>query len=102
MERYTTPRPPEISTYICCVEVADFSRLPRDFAQLSLPKRKYAVFSHRGHILAIRGTWNQIWNKWLPESGMRIVNTPRFERYTSAFNPMTGMGGLEIWIPLEP
>jgi predicted transcriptional regulator YdeE len=26
---------------------------------------------------------------------------PCFERYTAEFNPQTGMGGTEIWIPLE-
>jgi AraC family transcriptional regulator len=27
-------------------------------------------------------------------------DAPCFERYTSAFNPQTGLGGMEIWIPL--
>jgi AraC family transcriptional regulator len=88
--------------YLCGVELSGFANLPAEFSRLRLSKQKYAVFAHRGHVSAIRGTWNAIWNKWAPESGMRIADAPEFERYTEDFNPMTGMGGMEIWIPLEP
>jgi predicted transcriptional regulator YdeE len=40
-------------------------------------------------------------NKWLPESGYRVVAAPTLERYGLEFNPVTWTGGLEIWIPLE-
>jgi AraC family transcriptional regulator len=30
-----------------------------------------------------------------------MVNAPNFERYAEDFDPNTGMGGVEIWIPIE-
>jgi AraC family transcriptional regulator len=85
--------------YACGVQVSDFADLPAEFQQFSLPKKKYAVFSHRGYISTLRSTWDHIWSKWLPESGMRISRDARIERYSETFRP-TEMGGVEIWIPI--
>jgi AraC family transcriptional regulator len=87
--------------YICGVEVSGFSALPPDFSRIRIEPQKYAVFAHRDHISTIRSTWNTIFNKWLPESGCKLAGAPEFERYTEEFNPATGMGGTEIWIPVQ-
>ena len=59
------------------------------------------MFEHRDHISTIRGTWNTIWNKWFPESGHQAADGPNFERYGEQFDSVTGMGGLEIWVPIK-
>lgn len=87
--------------YIAGVEVADFSDLPREFARVRIAEQKYAVFTHAEHISAIRRTVHTIWNHWLPASGMKLVDAPNFERYDEKFDPSTGNGGLEIWIPVR-
>src|SRR6202790_4550996 len=87
--------------YISGVEVSDFSDLPREFASVRIPEQKYAVFTHRDHISTIRRTVNTIWNQWLPASGLKAVDAPNFERYDENFDPLTGNGGLEIWIPVK-
>ena len=88
--------------YLCGVEVSDFWRLPSNFTHQRIAAQKYAVFSHREHISTIRSTLNTIWNKWLPESGLEVVDAPDFERYGEGFDTRTGAGGLEIWIPIKP
>lgn len=87
--------------YLCGVEVADFSGLTRDFDRVRVPAQRYAVFSHRDHISTIRRTVHTIWSKWLPESGHEAADAANFERYGETFDPRTGMGGLEIWIPIR-
>ena len=87
--------------YIAGVEVADFSDLPREFAHVRIPEQKYAVFTHAEHISTIRRTVNTIWNHWLPASGLKAADAPNFERYDESFDPATGNGGLEIWIPVR-
>jgi len=86
--------------YIAGVEVTDFSDLPREFSRVRIPEQKYAVFTHAEHISTIRRTVNTIWNHWLPMSGMKAADAPNFERYDETFDPATGDGGLEIWIPV--
>jgi AraC family transcriptional regulator len=87
--------------YICGVEVADFSELPAEFSRVRLPEQRYAVFTHHEHISTIRRTVNTIWNKWLPESKHEAADAPDFERYGESFDPQTGTGGVEIWIPIK-
>lgn len=86
--------------YIAGVEVSDVSDLPAEYSRVRIPSLRYAVFEHQGHVSAIRRTWMTIWNRWLPDSGHRLADAPEFERYTEAFDPWSGAGGIEIWIPL--
>jgi len=87
--------------YVCGVEVADFSRVPTDWARVRIAAQRYAVFSHREHVAAVRSTWNTIWNRWLPESEYEVADAPDFERYGKEFDSHSGAGGLEIWLPVK-
>jgi AraC family transcriptional regulator len=87
--------------YIAGVGVADFSDLPREFSRVRIPEQRYAVFSHGDHISTIRRTINTIWNHWLPASGLKAADAPNFERYGENFDPLTGNGGFEIWVPIK-
>ena len=87
--------------YLCGVEVKEFSGLPAEFTTLRIPPQRYAVFFHADHVSAIRGSWNAIWNSWLPQSGHRCADAPIFERYAETFDPQSGNGGVELWVPLE-
>ena len=87
--------------YIAGVEVADFSDLPRRFSRVRIPEQRYAVFTHAGHVASIRLTVNTIWNQWLPASGLKAADAPNFERYGETFDPATGNGGFEIWVPVR-
>lgn len=88
--------------YIAGVEVGDFNRLPGDFARIRLPPRRYAVFTHRGHVAGLRATVYSIWNNALPASGLKLDDAPDFERYDARFDPLTGQGEIDIFIPVKP
>ena len=96
-----TNRPGHGFDYLCGVEVKDGTKLPPEFATVRLPVQEYAVFTHADHVSAIGSTIDKIWNSWVPQSGLKIKESPSFERYTEEFNPQTGTGGMEIWIPIE-
>ncbi len=87
--------------YIAGVEVTDFSDLPEEFSRVRIPARKYLIFPHRDHISTIRSTVMTVWGKYLPESGHEVADAPNFERYGPEFDPRTGNGGLEVWIPIK-
>ncbi len=87
--------------YLTGVEVADADGLPGDFTCIRLPAQRYAIFPHHDHVSAIPATMEAIWTKWAPESGLELADAPCFERYSQQFNPRTGKGGIEIWIPLK-
>jgi AraC family transcriptional regulator len=86
--------------YLCGVEIARADNLPSGFTLVRLVVQTYAVFTHRNHISTIGKTMRTIWQKWLPSSGYRFAEAPEFERYDDRFDPMTGNGEVEIWLPV--
>ncbi|HSE85750.1 MAG TPA: GyrI-like domain-containing protein [Candidatus Binatia bacterium] len=87
--------------YLTGVEVTDTKGLPSEFATVRLVAREYAVFAHRDHVSAIDRTVDRIWKEWVPQAGLKVASAPCFERYGEEFDPQTGMGGMEVWIPLD-
>jgi AraC family transcriptional regulator len=88
--------------YICGVAVNEFPSHPPEFTRLRIPPQNYAVFEHRDHISAITGTWKAIWEHGLADAGCQAADGPAFERYGEQFDGRTGLGGLEIWVPVKP
>ena len=87
--------------YVAGVEVERFADLPAEFATIRIPARRYAVFTHKGHVSSIQTTFKHAWGVWLPSSGEKASDAPMFERYDHRFDPMTGTGDVEVWLPLE-
>jgi len=88
--------------YEAAVEVESLERLPQDLKGLRIPAQTYAVFMHAGHVSALRNTMNAIWSEWLPASKLTTIDAPNFERYTDQFDPQSGNGIIEVWIPVQP
>jgi predicted transcriptional regulator YdeE len=87
--------------YLAGVAVASPERLPAGFTTVKVDARRYAVFTHPGHVSALPATIEAIWSRWAPECGLAVAHgAPCLERYTSEFNAGTGLGGMEVWIPL--
>lgn len=87
--------------YIAGVEVPAFAGLDPALSTLRLPAREYVVATHRGHISAIRRTWQAFVGEWLPRSGLTVADAPDFEKYGADFDDVTGTGEVEIWLPLQ-
>ncbi|MFO0869719.1 MAG: YciI family protein [Pirellulales bacterium] len=94
-------RPDGSFDYLAGIEVTTAEGLPSDLVAVPLTERRYAVFPHLDHVSQISRTIELIWTKWVPDCGLSIAQAPCFERYTRDFQPQTGTGGMELWIPLE-
>jgi AraC family transcriptional regulator len=96
--------------YITGVEVSSFDQVPAKFRRLNVPAQRYAVFVHDGHVSQIRDTMYTIKKEWLPkwmvagrpDYGKEGGDQPDFfERYGKDFDPATGTGKVELWVPLK-
>ena len=92
--------------YMAAVEISDAAAVPADLTTVRLPAQRYAVFPHHGHVTELTGTIGAIMGEWLPESGHRSPEVEPggmvfLERYTEEFDPYTGLGGMEVWMPIE-
>jgi AraC family transcriptional regulator len=96
---------PDGVDYLVGVEVSSSSVLPGEFAVVAIPAQRYAVFSHREHVSKMCETLDAI-DKWFPGSGLETATgdaeAPNFfERYSEEFDPRTGTGGMEVWVPIK-
>jgi AraC family transcriptional regulator len=87
--------------YVCAAQVTGLRQAPAGFSKLRITAQAYAVFEHAGHVSGLRGTYAAIWNRWLPDSGRAAADAPSLERHHPSFDPRTGLGGLDLWIPLR-
>ncbi len=87
--------------YFTAVEVGAFDDTAPELDALRLAPRTYAVFTHEGHVSEIRRTWKAIFGPWSQNTSRKLVDAPQFERYGENFDPQTGNGDMEIWIPVD-
>jgi AraC family transcriptional regulator len=92
--------------YMAGVEVKGSSELPDGFSEVTMPRQRYAVFAHKGHVSKLAETCRAIEQEWLPKSkyafALGIAGTPGFfERYGKSFDPQLGTGDIEVWVPIR-
>ncbi|MFO1470042.1 MAG: AraC family transcriptional regulator [Turneriella sp.] len=87
--------------YLTAVEISDKSRIQPELNTILIPAQEYVIFRHDGHVADIRATIGAIYSDWFPTSKKVTAETPMIERYGGEFDPLTGKGGLEIWIGIE-
>jgi AraC family transcriptional regulator len=97
---------PTGADYLSGYEVEAGASLPDGFVDVRVPAYRYAVFAHEGHVSQMRHTFAAIFSQWLPTAGITLAHGVDgypfcLEVYTEAFNPRTGTGGIEIWLPVE-
>lgn len=91
-------------TYMAGVEVSDTRDLPKNFSHVTLRAMPYAVFEHNGHVSGIGATWMAIFDQGLMDKalqGLSFQGDPSFELMTEDFDGETGLGRIEIWIPMR-
>ena len=91
--------------YMCAVPVADDVALPPVFVRVQLPALKYAVIPHIAHVSELYKTIGKAFREVLPAAGLQPDHADGhpgvIERYGPGFNPQTGFGDVEIWIPVK-
>lgn len=87
--------------YIAGIACASSTPLPSGWRRIDIAPRHYVVARHQGHVANIRATWAWLLDSHLPSQGLQAVNAPDLECYDPRFDPRTGMGGVDIWIPVR-
>ena len=88
-------------TYAACVEVGQDAEAPDGLAKFQVPAARYAVFTFDDHISRISGFIDRIFGEWFPATGLTRATGPDFEYYDHRWNPQTGTGEVDYYIPVE-
>lgn len=94
---------PDGIDYLSGVEVSSVAGLPAEFSTCQIPAQQYAVFTHHGHVSELYNTMDAIQRNWAPQHELIRPSGGApdfFESYSKEFDPHTGRGGMEIWIPV--
>lgn len=86
--------------YLTGVELEANTPVPDGWGEVQMPPSRYVVFIHTGHVSQLPAMLQTIWSQWVPTSGIKVAQSPWFERYSADYQIGTGMGGMEVWIPL--
>lgn len=95
-----------VFTYVTGFVVGAFAPVHPALSRMRIVAQHYAVFAHTGPIGEIRQSMDSVLNDWLPKSGRQHARPDPaapdfFERYGADFNPETGLGTVEIWLPIK-
>jgi uncharacterized protein YndB with AHSA1/START domain/predicted transcriptional regulator YdeE len=82
--------------YLCGVEAPEQADLPDMYVSVRLPEQSYAVYEHHGHVRTLCHTMAAIGEQISAGEPLQIL-----ERYGADFDPLTGAGRIEIWVPLQ-
>lgn len=88
--------------YGCVVQVLPQASTPRGFERRRQPAARYAVFRHDAHVSTVRGSYRAILDDALPSLGLTRAPLASLERHLPSFDPRSGEGGVELWIPVLP
>lgn len=101
------PAPGFDFAYACGVEVSSLSPVPPGLDRIEIPAYRQARFAHAGSVAELPATIDAIVHGWLPRSGLAVEGDPRpevpevVEWYGASFDPATGRGDMEIWVPVR-
>lgn len=91
--------------YMAAVAVESTDVVPDGMTAKTIPAHKFAVFTHQSGEGTLHNdlqkTVQYIWGTWLPNSLFERAQVPDFELYDDRFDPMTGTGELDIYIPIK-
>ncbi|GJL91337.1 AraC family transcriptional regulator [Hyphococcus sp.] len=89
--------------YVTGVGMTSLDDIPERLSGARIEKHRFAVFPHNDHVSTIGATCNAAFNDWIPASGEKLHEGPLFllEVYGPNFNPATGRGGIDVWLPLK-
>ncbi len=88
--------------YVSGVVVKSIDSLPEKFVLRMVPAHRYAVFAHRGKLDTLGETYRNIYQVWLPQSGLK-VHPDKFdmEVYDEAFKLDADDSVMWIYVAVE-
>lgn len=88
--------------YLAGVEVSVGATVREPLQVIRVPARSWAMVTHREHITTITSTIQAVFAEALPAAGLVPGDDPDLlEVYRETFDPWSGLGGVELWVPLR-
>ncbi|GAA0568734.1 GyrI-like domain-containing protein [Rhizomicrobium electricum] len=101
-----TPEGANRFDYFCGFPVDGLIYVPAELVALALPRLTVAVFEHHEHVSLLHSTTELIFATVLPMAEIEPADEDTcpaafIQRYTERFDPATGLGGVEVLVPVK-
>jgi AraC family transcriptional regulator len=87
--------------YMTAVEAKPDSIVPAGMIELKVPAQTYAKFVHRGHVVDYLATYRKIWNHWIPETRIEVIDGPEIEIYDERFKLDSPESEFDLLVPIR-
>lgn len=87
--------------YMAAVEVLPTTVAHDGMTTVVAPAGRYAVYTFDDHISKFSEFVDAVWRDHFPTSGLTRRSAPDFERYDERWDPETGLGPVDYFIPVE-
>jgi AraC family transcriptional regulator len=89
--------------YLAGVPVTELAKPPKGMVSCTIPKTKYAVFTHKGSLDVLPRTVSYIWGTWIPKNIETYGQSAGldFELYDSRFEAHSRSGEFDIYVPVS-
>jgi AraC family transcriptional regulator len=87
--------------YMAAVEVENFEDIPEGMVKATAPPEKYAVWTHKGRLETLKNTYGYLYEKGMPESGLKQKKDFWLEMYDERFKEDSDDSEMDLYIPVE-
>jgi AraC family transcriptional regulator len=87
-------------TSLACFEVDDLNNIPEGLTGMTVPKSKYAVFTHKGKLEDLTETYRKLYEEDMPKSGLKQKEI-WMEVYDERYIHGSEDSIMEIWVAVE-
>ena len=89
-------------SYWIAMEIPESATVPEGLLVKDIPSQRYAVFTAKGQVpQSVWETLDYIYGEWFPHSGHERFDGPDIEWYDERYNPATGSGEVDLYIPIK-
>jgi len=86
--------------YMAAVEVTEVDNVSASLRKLVIPPQTYKVYLHEGHVSKFSDTIMKISRSGAIKADNPADQPAMIEYYGESFDPKTGFGDMQIWVPV--
>lgn len=87
--------------YLVAQEFVSGGAVPEGMTRFTIPCQKYAKYTYKGPISGFQAFIMNVWTRYLPESGLEVIESPEIEVYDERFNLESHESEMDYLVPVK-
>jgi AraC family transcriptional regulator len=87
--------------YMAAKEADEGEIVPAGMIKMTVPAQKYAKYTYNGPISGFQAFIMNVWTRYLPESGLEVIESPEIEVYDERFSLDSHESEMDYLVPVK-